>query len=276
MAQPEPAPPELVTPGPPRPVRTALLTMRWLDLAFLHWPVEPAVAAARMPPGTRPDLLDGVTYAGLVAFRMHGVGPFGLPGLPYLGSFPETNVRLYSVGPDGRRGVVFLSLDAARLLPALAGRVAFRLGYHWSAMQLRRQGDQVSYASRRRWPGRGAGLRLRIRIGERIGEPSALEQFVTARWGLHTGWHAGATAYLPNEHPRWELYRASLLSLSGNLLEAAGLPAPAGPPVSVLYSPGVPVRAGVPRPVAAAAPQDSSPAAAQAAGQALRDARSSW
>jgi hypothetical protein len=60
-----------------------------------------------LPAGTRPDLFHGVSYAGVIAFRMHDVGVLGLPALPYLSSFPETNVRLYSVGPDGRRGVVF-------------------------------------------------------------------------------------------------------------------------------------------------------------------------
>lgn len=253
---PEPAaggPPhrEPLTAGPPRPVRPALLTMRWLDLAFLHWPVDPALVAPLLPPGVRPDVLDGVSYLGLVAFRMHDVGPLGLPGLPYLGSFPETNVRLYSVGPDGRRGVVFLSLDAARLLPAVTGRAGLRLGYRWAGMRLRREGDQITYASRRRWPGPPAWLRLRIRVGERVAEPSALEHFVTARWGLHTAWYDGRTRYLPNEHPRWRLYRAELLGLAGNLIEAAGLPSPATPPVSVLYSPGVPVRAGLPRRAAA-------------------------
>jgi uncharacterized protein YqjF (DUF2071 family) len=74
----------------------------------------------------------------------------GLPALPYLGSFPETNVRLYSVGPDGRRGVVFCTLDAARLVPALLGRAAVRLPYQWSGMRIRRRGDVISYASRRR------------------------------------------------------------------------------------------------------------------------------
>ncbi|HEU0087790.1 MAG TPA: DUF2071 domain-containing protein, partial [Pseudonocardiaceae bacterium] len=47
----------------------------------------------------------------------------GTPPLPYLSGFPETNVRLYAVDPDsGRRGVVFRSLEAARLLPVLAAR----------------------------------------------------------------------------------------------------------------------------------------------------------
>ncbi len=40
------------------------------------------------------------------------------------------------------------------------------------------------------------------------------------------------------------LHRASLLECDEDLVTAAGLPRPAGEPVSVLYSPGVPVRFG--------------------------------
>jgi len=239
--------PEPVTADAARPVRRALLTQDWRDLTFLHWPVDPAAVARLLPAGTRPDLFDGVCYVGLIAFRMDRVGWLGLPGLPYLGSFPETNVRLYSVGPDGRRGVVFRSLDAARLLPVLTARAGFRLPYQWSLMRVRRQGDLVSYASQRRWPRPGPRLRLRVRAGERIAEPSLLEQFLTARWGLHVTWYRGRTDYLPNEHPRWPLHRATLVRLEENLIQAAGLPAPRSGPVSVLYSPGVPVRLAAPR-----------------------------
>ena len=42
------------------------------------------------------------------------------------------------------------------------------------------------------------------------------------------------------------LHSAELLSLDDSLVTAAGLPAPAGPPASVLYSPGVPVVFGAP------------------------------
>ena len=242
-----PPPPEPVTAEAARPVARPLLTVEWRDLAFLHWPVGAAAAAPLLPPGTRPDLFGGVSYVGLVAFRMHRTGWLGLPGLPYLGSFPETNVRLYSVGPDGRRGVVFRSLDAARLVPVLAGRAAFRLPYQWSAMRVRRDGDVVSYASRRRWPRTPARLSMAIRAGERIGQISGLERFLTARWGLHATWYGGGLRYLPNQHPPWPLHRAVLLRLEENLLAAAGLPPPAGGPVSVLYSPGVPVRVGLPQ-----------------------------
>ncbi len=238
---------EPLTAGAARPVGRPLLTQQWRDLAFLHWPVDPGAVAPLLPPGTRPDLFEGTSYIGLIAFRMYRVGWLGLPGLPYLGSFPETNVRLYSVGPDGRRGVVFRSLDAARLVPVLAGRAAFRLPYQWSAMQVNRDGDVVSYASRRRWPGAPARLSMAVRVGERIGRPTDLEQFLTARWGLHADWYGGGLRYLPNQHPPWPLHRAALLGLAENLIAAAGLPPPVGGPVSALYSPGVPVRLGLPR-----------------------------
>jgi uncharacterized protein len=241
--------PEPVTADAIRPVSRPLLTMKWRDLAFLHWPVDAAAAARLMPPGARPDLFRGAAYAGVIAFRMRDVGVARLPALPYLGSFPETNVRLYSVGPDGRRGVVFCSLDAARLLPALLGRAAVRLPYQWSGMRVRRHGNVISYASRRRWPRPGARLKLALRVGERLNCPSDLEHFLTARWGLHAVWYGGRACYLPTEHPRWPLHAATVVCLEEELLSAAGLPPLTGAPVSVLYSPGVAVRMGAPRPV---------------------------
>ena len=236
---------EEVTPATPRPVRRRLLVQRWTDLAFLHWPVDPALVAPLLPAGTVPDTLDGVTYVGLIGFRMEGVGFLNGPGVPYLGTFCETNVRLYSVDPQGRRGVVFLSLEAARLLPVLTARVTLRLPYMWARMRITRRADVVTYTSRRRWPGpRPATNHMAVRVGEPIPEPGPLEHFLTARWGLHTtAW--GGTRHLANEHPTWPLHRAELLSLSDTLIPAAGLPIPSGPPPSVLYSPGVSVTFGL-------------------------------
>lgn len=242
----KPAPGAPRSPDAPVDIRFPLLTQQWLDLTFIHWAVEPATVAELLPPGTVPDVHGGATYIGLVAFRMHKVGWFWLPGLPYLGSFPETNVRLYSVDAHGRHGVVFCSMDASRLIPVVMGRIGFRLPYLWSRMSVRAAGDTVTYASSRRWPGgRGARSRITVRTGERIDEPTELEHFLTARWGMHNPF-AGGAAYLPNHHPRWPLHRAELITCEENLLTAAGLPAPGTAPVSVLYSPGVPVRLGRP------------------------------
>jgi uncharacterized protein YqjF (DUF2071 family) len=241
-----PTAPEPITPAPLRSTPNPLLTQSWLDLAFVHWAVDPADVAPFLPAGTVPDTLDGVTYVGLVAFRMHRVGWFRLPGVPYLGTFPETNVRLYAVDTHGRRGVVFRSLDASRLIPVAVARTAFRLPYLWSRMTIRRSGDSITYTSTRRWPGpRGAHSRITVRVGEPIAEPTELEHFLTARWGMHSTFF-GRPMYLPNTHPRWPLHRADVLECEEDLVVAAGLPEPAGEPASVLYSPGVPVRFGRP------------------------------
>ncbi|WP_035794185.1 YqjF family protein [Kitasatospora mediocidica] len=239
---------EPVTADPARAVPGSLLTQSWLDLTFLHWAADPADVAPLLPPGTRPDVLvpGGATYVGLVAFRMHRVGWFRLPGVPYLGTFPETNVRLYSVDGHGRRGVVFRSLEAARLIPVATARLGFRLPYVWARMGIERAGDSVTYTSERRWPGpRGARSRISVRIGELVDEPTELEHFLTARWGMHSDFF-GRQMYLPNTHPRWPLHRAELVECTEDLVVAAGLPKPVGEPVSVLYSPGVPVRFGWP------------------------------
>lgn len=245
MAPGEPGP--ITADAPPGTAGGPLLTQSWLDLAFVHWAVPPSAVAPLLPPGVRPDTLHGVTYVGLVAFRMHRVGWFRLPGVPYLGTFPETNVRLYSVDGYGRRGVVFRSLDASRLIPVAVARTVFRLPYLWARMSVRHDGDTVTYASSRRWPGpRGARARLRLRIGARLAEPTELEHFLTARWGMHNAF-LGRSVYLPNAHPRWPLHRAELLGLDEDVVAAAGVPGPLGAPDSVLYSPGVPVRFGRPQ-----------------------------
>lgn len=72
-----------------------MFDQQWSDLAFVHWPVEPRDVEQLMAPGVRPDVWeDGMTYVGLVPFRMRGAGVGrGLP-LPYVGSFLEWNVRL--------------------------------------------------------------------------------------------------------------------------------------------------------------------------------------
>jgi uncharacterized protein YqjF (DUF2071 family) len=88
------------------------------------------------------------------------------------------------------------------------------------------------------------GTSIRLRVGLPI-EGGPLEHFLAARWRLrHRVLTVSLTARLV--HDRWPLHRADLLDLHDELVAATGLPAPAGPPVSVLYSPGVRGRLGLP------------------------------
>jgi uncharacterized protein YqjF (DUF2071 family) len=232
---------EPVTTTTPRPLRARILRQRWVDLAMLHWEVPVAAVEALMPPGVRPDTLDGRTYVGLIPFRMLDCAVAAGPSIPFFGSFLETNVRLYSVDRRGRRGIVFRSLDADRLAVVLGARVALGLPYVWSRLRFRRVAGgtnaALEYVTLRR--GGGPSSRLVLRPGRRIERPTELDVWLTGRWGLHNRF-AGSTRYLTNEHEPWPLHRADVLSLDDGLVAAAGFPGVAGrPPDSVLWSPGV-------------------------------------
>ncbi|CAL9419371.1 hypothetical protein SUDANB121_01838 [Nocardiopsis dassonvillei] len=225
-----PLPPE----HPPPMPGPLLLRQRWSDVVFLHWPVDPARVAPLLPPGTRPDLLDGVAHAGLVAFR---IPVNSVAGAVPVGGFDEVNIRVYSVDRYGRRGVVFLSMDANAAHAVAAARALTGLSYMWSDISLvRGDGGLRSGAVRRRVPGRASG-RWAVRIGERLERPGPLERFLTARWGLHTR-HLGRTWWLRTHHRPWELYRAGFLHYEGDLLGAVGLSPLTERPVSALWSPG--------------------------------------
>ena len=169
------------------------------------------------------------------------------PAVPFLGDFAETNVRLYSVDEQGRHGVVFRSLETTRLVVAIGARLAFATPYTWARMRIEQDGDHLTYTTRRRWPRpRGAGGTMIVRAGEPVADPSPVEQFVTARFGLHTRW-AGRTLWIPNHHEPWPLRRAVLEHLDDDLVAAAGLPGLATrEPDSVLHSDGIHTTFGMP------------------------------
>ncbi len=221
------------------------MTQTWRDLTFLHWAVDPEEVAHRMPPGVRPDTLDGVTYVGLIPFRMVDAGIARGPGVPWLGSFLETNVRLYSVDATGRRGIVFLSLDADRAAVVVGARATLGLPYRWARMRHRSIGDVHTYDALLRRPGKRARSRVVVRAGARR-RRTELDDFLSARWGLHVrSW--GRTLYVPNRHGAWPMHDAEVLALDDGLMASVGLPHLATRrPDQVAFSPGVRTEFGIP------------------------------
>ena len=250
MSEPEQVVPEPVSALAPPLRGPVLMHQHWRDLTYVHWAVDPDRVAHLMPDGVRPDELDGRTYVGLVPFRMVGAAPGRRArGLPWLGTFLETNLRLYSVDSTGRRGVVFLSLDCDRLPVVLGARAGFGVPYRWAAMSHRHSvgpaGEEHVYTSRLRLRRCPVTSRVAVRVGAPR-EPTELDHFVSARWGLHTRW-AGRSLYVPNAHEPWPLREAELVGLGGNLLPSAGFGDLARrTPDHVAFSHGVHAEFGLP------------------------------
>ncbi|MFC7530285.1 YqjF family protein [Actinoplanes sp. GCM10030250] len=234
--------------APPMPeIGTAMMIQQWRQLTFLHWRYPVDAVRPLLPAELTPHTIDGDVWVGLIPFLMCEVRPPGIPELPWLSRFPETNLRTYVTGPDGGTGIWFFSLDAARLPAVAAARAGLNLPYRWARMSLRDDGDTMTYRGVRRYEPRGAGYRISVRRGAEHAETelSPLDHFLTTRHRLYTV-KLGRLVTVDVWHPPWPLHRAEVVDLREDLTVAAGLPRPHGAPL-VHWSPGVRTRIGMPR-----------------------------
>jgi uncharacterized protein YqjF (DUF2071 family) len=226
----------------------------WLEFLALHWAYPPDAVRPLLPSELTLDTFEGQAWVGLTPLMMNDVAPVGLPALPWLGRFPEINLRTYVRGPDGDDGLWFFSLDAARLPFVLAARALYGVPYVWASMSVERPEERVRhYESRRCWPGStGALVDITVEVGEPIPENEVSERdvWLTGRWRAYSVHPVAGLLVTDVGHPAWPLQRASVGHLHETVLDAAGLPPRSDPPLAH-FSPGVDIRLGLPRPVRA-------------------------
>jgi uncharacterized protein YqjF (DUF2071 family) len=76
----------------------------WSWLTFLHWSYPPEVLQRLLPSSLRVHDFDGRAWVGVTPFVLGDLRTPVAPAPPWFSRFPETNVRTYVVGPDGRTG----------------------------------------------------------------------------------------------------------------------------------------------------------------------------
>ncbi|MEW6471486.1 MAG: DUF2071 domain-containing protein [Actinomycetota bacterium] len=234
-------------PHPEERVSRPAACQRWQSLSFLHWRYRPDDVQRLLPDGLVVDTFDGDAWVGLTPFLLVDMRPLCLPPVPWLSTFPETNLRTYVRDENGIDGLWFLSLDVASAATVFGGRSAFWVPYHWATMSVDEMGP-VRYRSRRRGPlGSSPGHDITVRAGSPVPQEDRplLVDFLTGRWRTFTR-IAGRLAVVPVEHQAWPLYNAEVSALQEDLVCASGLPAPKTAPLAH-FSPGVDVRLGFPR-----------------------------
>jgi hypothetical protein len=220
----------------------ALLAMRWADVLFAHWSVDPGLVAATLPDGLDVDTHDGDAYLGVVGFRMESIRPRGAPvGL----SFPELNLRTYVRGDEGR-GVYFYNLDADDRIGVSLARGLFRLPYYRAEMRVEDGENGMRFRSRRVHhdvPSARFDATYRpTDEAERV-DPGSLDAFLTERYRFYTESDGGRLYRGEIDHPPWALSDATLTIRENTLFEANGFDRPGGEP-RVRYSPSLDVTAG--------------------------------
>jgi uncharacterized protein YqjF (DUF2071 family) len=187
----------------PLPDGPWLNAQSWVDLAFLHWPVDEDELRPQVPGSVELQTFDGSAWLGVTPFLLRGFRVRGLPPLPGVSTFPELNVRTY-VTRDGKPGIWFFTLDAGSKLAVEAAKRVYRLPYNHARMRCERAGDYVHYESARA----GAEFSARYRgEGDLFhAEPGSLEEFLTERYCLYTE-DEGRLYRAEIHHPEWHLQR---------------------------------------------------------------------
>jgi uncharacterized protein len=215
-----------------------VMYQNWRHLMFLHWALDPAILRPLVPTELELDLFEGRAYVGLVPFTMKGVRPVGLPAVPALSNFHETNVRTYVHFQGRDPGVWFFSLDAANVIAVGLARRFFHLPYHHARMFLEcehpaRPADarSILYAGARRWPETLSAsylIRGAARGPVQPAREGTLEHFLVERYLLYA--YAHGRVFRGRVHHRpYPLQPAHVLSIDETLLAAAGLERPLEP-----------------------------------------------
>jgi uncharacterized protein len=187
-----------------------LMGQTWYDLLFAHWAMAPEDLRRLIPRPLELDVREGRAWLGVTPFRIGGLRSRGTPPLPWMSYFPELNVRTY-VDYGGRPGIYFFSLDAARLAAVAAARRGYRLPYFHAEMDVRRNGSDVTYESRRTdSSGPVAGFRaLYGPSGPRLPvQDGSLERWLAERYCLYVVDDRGRALRAEIHHSPWPLQPA--------------------------------------------------------------------
>lgn len=224
----------------PRPLPSGrwVMTQRWNDLLFAHWPVPASQLTSLMPEGIQIDTFQGSAWLGVVPFWMDRIKLRGIPSIPGARRFPELNLRTYVRDQrTGTPGVFFLSLDAGNLLAVTLARTIYRLPYYWAEMRIEQRSErEFSFYSRRRLSSAPVIFKARYRgLGptRKLAESGSgtLEYFLTERYCLFTRNRAGQAMRANIHHIPWPLEEAEAEIECNDLAAAAGLHLPDLPPV---------------------------------------------
>ena len=232
-----------------RAARLQVLHMRWQDLAFFHWPIEPALLSGRLRHPVALDTFDGQAWIGITPFRMTQVRPAWAPPLVGVSTFPELNVRTYVIA-EGIPGIWFLSLDAMQWLAVQAARKLLSLPYHYTRARIKATANDVRWQSERSGgnpPGRFAA-KYRPTGEPYLARPGEFDFWFAERYCLYNVTARGTVYRMAISHPPWPLQMAEAEVAENTMFEANRLPS-AVPELTVHFARDVDVWGCFPEPL---------------------------
>jgi uncharacterized protein YqjF (DUF2071 family) len=194
----------------PLPEGPWIMGQTWENLLFAHWRVPLEQLREVVHPEVPIDMFEGSAWIGVTPFTVTGLHVRGTPPPPGLASFHEINVRTYAT-IDGKPGIYFLSLDAARRLAVETARRAYRVPYFAAEIGVESEDGRIRYTHERTQPdGPAAGFAAEYEPAGPVytAAPGSFEQWAAERYCLYTVDSEQRVQRGDIHHPPWPLQQA--------------------------------------------------------------------
>ncbi|QDP99662.1 DUF2071 domain-containing protein [Lysinibacillus fusiformis] len=114
-----------------------LVTQKWQDVVFLHWPIAPHELRQHIPKELNLDLFENKAWLGIVLFQVKGNRLRFMPPFPRMSSFLQINVRTYVTYKE-RKGIYFFNSDVGSAVIAQIASLGHFLPYRHAEITLGR------------------------------------------------------------------------------------------------------------------------------------------
>jgi uncharacterized protein len=214
------------------PAGQPVMHQNWGKLLFTHWRIDESLLRPLVPSELQIDTYGDNAWIAVTPFTMWDIRFFPpyVPPVPGFNSMHELNVRTY-VHYNGVPGVWFFSLDCNSAAAVFGARTLFHLPYHEAEIELEQNGNVIDYdLTRDEDP--PAEFHASWSIGENlpVSQAGSREFFLTERYLLYTK-HEDELYRARIYHQPWQLQKAELTQLETEMIQALGIPQPAGEPL---------------------------------------------
>ena len=214
-----------------RPEGTPVMHQTWQNLLFMNWSFPQDEIRSLIPAELDLDTFDDKAWVSVTPFTVSNLRLHALPPIPGLTTFHELNVRTY-VHHNGVPGIWFFSLDASKLIPAMAARALFMLPYHDADVTFQESSGEFSFELARSGSP-AAHFRAAWHSGVRLRDPDvdSLAFFLVERYCYFA--LRESTLYITRiyHHP-WILDEAVVSSHTSTMIGALGIAEPGTRPLA--------------------------------------------
>jgi uncharacterized protein len=178
----------------------------WNNAIFFHWQVPFELLRELVPHKLELDSFNGQFYVSLVAFTMQKIRPRYLPSISFVSEFNEINLRTY-VNYNGKQGVFFLNIEAAKFLSVLLAKWLSGLPYEKAVMKR----TDKSFISKN--TNKYFYFDVSFDVEEPIVSKEKIDKWLTERYCLYLAKGNDIFCY-DIQHKEWPLRRIAVRSLN--------------------------------------------------------------